>query len=335
MLRWPCLCKAKGMGFLQLVLLFSLVFNFILHSTTITFAQGTNPELEKILPKKESIQHAYLAIAGPGTGQGMMGHAFAVFTTHKDRFLNSTAFQFNVKVDPAKMKTVSGFLGKDQQFFLSKEHGRFFIETYLLQDRPMFLYRLNLTPEELKAYYEKLESEVLRRSQNVITDYDVLKNNCLTSQLNVLNPILPKEKRISAFWLKEEKSYNALNPQTWVSNTPVFIVSVLDKHVLTPEKPVIIKPKIYDRLKINQHLTKAWDEFAQTCQVSYMDTEVSRQLIVNIAIRNTAPFLSRIRSIHDECKSANKGEAFTNVLDLIFFNVLEADVKKRILSYYP
>jgi hypothetical protein len=140
----------------------------------------------------------YVGIAGNGPGQGAFGHAFIVLSQNPGDFYDSVAYQYNIVVpNDFKLSPLNVYKLQSFPFKVFEEPGFSFINYYASQNRGVYLFQANLSPDVVGKIQDDLEKDKKDRDANQRIDYRLSDNNCVTKALDAINKYLQPEARLN------------------------------------------------------------------------------------------------------------------------------------------
>ena len=193
-------------------------------------------------PDEESFKHAFLSMAGPGNGPGVLGHAFIIFSNSEQDLSQAKAFQFaaDEEVLRKKMEDQENNLinlikaAQKVPLVLSESNALKFLKIYENEGRQSLLYPFKLPLHVIRDFYEeivKYKDGIFDRHGKPVL-YQILHSNCTSFLIRVLNQVLERhhyqkldfvwdaEKDLSPSLLLTPSRNFILNgiPYTWISS---------------------------------------------------------------------------------------------------------------------
>ncbi|MFZ4405485.1 MAG: DUF4105 domain-containing protein [Pseudobdellovibrionaceae bacterium] len=285
-----------------------------------------------------------LAIASPGPGASIMGHAFILFLNNKNKKSESIAVQYNLsdlstkekQSNASSLTAVSDFLGYTKKFKVQFMPGLDMINRYRLANRSILLYYLKLDPSQIKKLWELLSEDKTHREKNETKDYSFLDNNCLTMSLQALNEVIPDSNLHFTFFDRKNSSQSyflrSFALPVYIKNSPFIIPKNLPRHPLI-EGTEILKPALVDAAPIYTELYHLATEFGSLCIDSESYTKNMYSMLGQAKIRESKSFLDYLKSAKDKCSSDLGQQKYQQIINIIYMLAPDLDSKIKIEGY--
>ncbi len=306
-----------------------------------------------IVRAKEEIQtinHIYVAIAGPESGLGQFGHAFAMFSKRPWNFQESIFYQYALdfslipdQLNPDRRQDFSSYSIKelyqiyeifsDSPLVVSKGKGLKFIQKYQSEFRNIVIYKLDLTREEISLAHEEFENDYknfneafLKNSSeenDLFSKYHILKNNCATVLLRKLNGVLEKTrgKPLIDLTLWDEYgriSFDAVfSKKSILSTVPIFLSKLLDESGYVIDKDVY-RPQLTRDIELLSNFNLALKKVFNSCSKNEL-SQVYTKIFGNIKLRNNEKILKQYHSDLKSCKNSSERNDFSMLIALSIF----------------
>ncbi len=308
----------------------------------------------------EDFKYGFLALAGPSSGTSIMGHAFLVFSKEKKNLISSVAYQFNVEGgedkenefkkesswlrNPVKKvgelrKMVTSFLGSEKRFFVSRHNALSLIRIYNLEKRPVLLYRLSLSEQQVYELYQKTQQDFIERSTVEHFDYNFLSKNCLTMNLENINKVVDEHLQIDGFF--QGKWYELKYLLDWgayLRVAPLLMTAYLDKYPLTSdEEPIVWMPITFDLVHINASLEKYVDNLHFICNWEESNAQYVKKIVKRAEFRAKRPFLNFLKKMYDSCEATGqeKKRLYSMLIEDIYFQTFFPKDKLVVREFLP
>ncbi len=312
----------------------------------ITFVQSLFSNVWAQEPK--SFQKVAIGIATPGPGVALMGHAFLLFYNSSSLMSEAVATQYNVASQPTSKapknkvleiaQTVQSFFGVGKVFKVEEISGELMMNRYLQENRAVFLYEINLTPNQIQSLLQNIRRDKRKRDSKEHQDYDFLDRNCLTESLRQVNRVIEDRSLKFKFSDSESIFLNAFIKVTgsvllYGRNAPYVAAPALAKHPLTLSVHTLA-PAIVQNAKVLVELQNRTQEFGRICGRQKELFEVGLRVNMQPKIRASKGYLNYLKSIHDHCKSVAKTSSYNSVLEIIYLLTESLETKIFIESYF-
>lgn len=293
---------------------------------------------------------AYIGIAGPGGGMGVMGHAFLVVANRPKIFLGAQAYQFNINLPVSIVETFkqTGRIDLSRiPFILSQMDALQFIRIYTAENRPVTLFPLRLNDPEITRLETLLRNELRRRSRSVVADYDLLSNNCATQAVSFVNRALLRDQNSRSLpmnWNSRDKKY--FSTSAWVTNTPLTLAPILQSSPQVDHTGIVdFNPERKDRALVSMTIVDRLQKIKKACDWSEAQYRFYSPLLVNPRTRVSIRLLDAFTRDVRQCKNSQVDvAALANmILDVIIFDFQQFDqmeieemvrVSQRLESFY-
>lgn len=303
---------------------FFLVFLSIFFCDTISWAQNSQ------------ITTAYIAIAGPSDGAGMMGHVFILFSEKPDQFLNSISYQYAAKFPEDftfNLKSASQL--SSLPFIVTKQPGWGFIKKYNAEGRYIHLYELDMSPEQVLQTQRNIEEDMANRSSLEYFDYSVTSSNCATKIYDQLNKVFGSEVFKYSSPTSAMYNFSFIRPKTIALTVPLSAALHLKS---SPAVKKVVKFRSEDMMKLESNLVGANElkNLASICHTNDKTLEALINIFGNSELVETKSYLDLVQSLFSKCL-ADKPEAESSYhfhLDFIRFRSQNLDFIELVEDYY-
>lgn len=280
----------------------------------------------------------YLAIAGPGKGAGMMGHAFIVFANQRGQFLDAEAYQYGIRFPddfeftPAKALKLSHF-----PFIVTKLPAWNFIKNYNSEGRYVHLFELQLSHQQVVSIQKSLEEDLKARESLQFFDYSVQSSNCITKLYDQLNKVILNKKHKFNYSSPATAAFTLsfLRPSVVAATIPLAAAANVSTHPLVGNT---IKFRSAEMLDLETNLvgiTYLKNLFEQ-CSVSENTRKVILDIYGNKALRQTNAYLDLLSGLFSDCASQNRvaRDEFNFHLDFLRYQSSNHDFIELAAQYY-
>lgn len=251
-------------------------------------------------------QIPYLAIAGPGEGAGMMGHAFIVFANQKGQFLDAEAYQYGIRFpDDFKFSMAQALQLSQFPFIITKLPAWSFIKNYSSEGRYVHLFELNLSAQQITTLQSSIEEDMVFRESLGVFDYSVQSNNCITKLYDELNKVISNDdhKFVYSSPTTAPFTLSFLRPKIVAATVPLAAAANLPSHPLVTD---IIKFRSGDMHDLETNLVGIGylDGLLQKCSVSPEAQKIIRDIYGNKTLRQSDAYLKLISDLFSSCTSS-------------------------------
>lgn len=243
--------------------------------------------------KAGEYKHAYLAVAGPTNGPGIMGHSYLIVSQSPWVFIGAKAYQFALDFEqlPESLKNADQGLGpleiarlagavSDLPLTLSSVDAYEFTTMYQAENRAVISYELDMSEDQvsqlvanLEQDYEALREGTYAEPGSFQSKYDLLKSNCATVLFRKINNVLPEDRKLDLpifpVLFDENGSMvwsNLLNKQALLGTVPLFWVRTLERNELVGESR-LFKPHSVIRAELMNEFIANFNSIATTCGI--------------------------------------------------------------------
>ncbi|MBL7688077.1 MAG: DUF4105 domain-containing protein [Bdellovibrionaceae bacterium] len=250
----------------------------------------------------DSLRHAYLGIAGNGSGMGMFGHAFLLFSSSRGDFFSSRIYQYNIQVpEDFKLTFGSAFDVQTFPFRVFAEKGIPFIQRYVAENRAVYLYELDLSDSAVKQLLRNVEADKTFRDKKALPDYNLATNNCVTKTYEQINAVTTHGPRFTASpYVPNLSSFYRISRESISLAVPLASPLVMKNHPLIKSvhyfkpKRVLEYERLLEQKRALQILTKS-------CGTSQGVANALDFLTSNIRTASSAAYISTIREQFSAC----------------------------------
>lgn len=283
-----------------------------------------------------------IAIAAAGPGASMMGHAFLLFLNDPKKISESLAVQFNLAQGTPRegqgsfLRPISEFFGYGRDFQVQFAPGLPMINAYRRENRPVILYFLRMTPQQIGQVLADLKNEGARRDESPIQDYGFMTKNCLTESLRTLNRVLPTDQHFSLIGEDDRLLIQAINLSGaigfYLKNAPAAAAPSIARHPLVESKVIMTPALITEGPRLVEMLKKI-NAFADACSLSTDFRELSLRISGQAAMRSSESFLRLLTKLKNECRNPQGPALFTEILGEIYLLAPSLDEKMRVEKF--
>jgi hypothetical protein len=307
------------------------------------FAGASLPSEPELLTNQKFSEVA-IAIASPGPGSSVAGHAFLLFLTQRSKISEAVAVQYNVEADaqakPGVMTQVVGFLGYGKRFLVQIVPGLVMLDEYSLQNRAVFLYFLKLNPEQIQKLQQKLITDFKVRDKKILKDYRFLDRNCLTEALRALNSVIP-DRHLQFSIHSQTVETRALNlvgvgVALYVKNAPYVAAPMLARHPLVTGV-LVVPPEFIQDAPLLVRIQRGTENFAKACPngAGSKLSGISRHIIANDEIRESKSYLKFLRSVYDGCHNPRREPLFSELTMALYMEAKSIESKMSVQEIMP
>jgi hypothetical protein len=291
-----------------------------------------------------------IAVATPGPGASLLGHAFLLFLTARDRLSESIAVQYNVNPDeidtnkvqlPKPLDEARTFLGFDKRFQVEINYGLTMLDHYRAENRGVVLYFLEFDKEQTQKVLQHLLTDYQSRREVSQYDYQFHNRNCLTESLRALNTAIDDPGRKFEFFDVNDKlatmAVQLLGPALFIKNSPYAAAPKLAKHPLVKDF-VVMTPEL---VEVSRTLVDLSVNIGTLIKASNADLEmntVATKIIAQPRLRESETFLRLLAGLKDRALTRGQKqatEAYKVVIEDIYLLSKSIDARMRIERYLP
>ncbi len=192
-------------------------------------------------------QNAFWGVVSTGKGAGVLGHGFLLFKNQDEPFLTGDSYQYTVSINSSKI-----LAAKDIKLTLKEQKFYSLLSFYnYVDDRSIYLYRLNLSPNEITQLLILLNMDLNNPNFGAEHPYG-LENNCVGRPVELINRIVGPDRRIEYLANRELIFSHSLNLVKMVSDPflnhlPFYLARTLEHH---PISEGLVK--VYDKESLLQ-----------------------------------------------------------------------------------
>ena len=300
--------------------------------------------VELLAVQSQAEKEIAIGIATPGPGPSMMGHLFLFIGEKGASRKEGVIYEFGMdredsilpKDENGNVNPIYAFLGKGSRFYLNRYPAGYKTNNYLLENRSVFYYFLNLSQESIEDLGQQLETESKRRQDEKRYDYNFLTSSCLTEMLAMLNPYLVKEGYPKLKFFDAGRNYALLievltSFSVYLDNAPFILAPKLAKHpaVTSTEK---LEPELVVEVDLVMKLRKSFEDLDQSCGFKGELTEVIENTTFNNHVLFSNASFDLFKNLKDQCSEKFD---FQELILLLYFKANELEDKMRLESDFP